>query len=156
LNIQGDEPVIDPGEINLFLDSICGAYDAYVGYAPIRNVEEFSSQKVPKFVVSELDELLFASRSAVPWGFCNSNVRSAFKQVCIYAFSVRALSYYGVVRPKSVNEIVEDIEIIRLLDKGLKVKCIKLSDNGSYPVDYESDIPVVEEILLSKYQKFRG
>ena len=72
-----------------------------------------------------------------------------FKQVCIYAFNKKELKTFGPKSLKSRLEKIEDIEILRCLENGVKVKMIRLSGN-SLAVDCKSDVKKVEKVLIKK------
>ena len=67
------------------------------------------------------------------------------KQVCIYAFNREHLQSFSSNK-KTPLESQEDIEIIRFLEMGQKVKMVML-DNVSHAVDYPEDIKIVEDLL---------
>ena len=56
------------------------------------------------------------------------------------------MSEFGISKKKTKNELIEDIEILRLLEKGYKVKMVKVS-NSSISVDVEEDLKKVLENL---------
>ena len=64
------------------------------------------------------------------------------KQVCIYAFSKKQLHQFHD-NIKTPLESHEDIEIVRCIEKGMKVKMMTV-DKVSYAVDYPEDIKVIE------------
>ena len=61
------------------------------------------------------------------------------KQVCIYAYNFKELKKFNKFNGKSINENLEDIEILRFLDINIPIKMIKVS-GGSVSVDVKSDI----------------
>ena len=70
----------------------------------------------------------------------------AKKQVCIYAFTKDSLNEYGVNSKKEENESVEDIEILRLIERGYEVEMVEVSDS-SIAVDTPEDLKRVEDYL---------
>ena len=89
--------------------------------------EDPSDVKIPKVVTDNNNNLLYASRGCVPMnknGLDPIIVGSeAYKQVCIYGFSKEQLNKFHSDNKTSL-ESVEDIEIVRFLEKGMKVKII--------------------------------
>ena len=69
-----------------------------------------------------------------------------WKQVCVYAFTKKDLKIFGKNKKKSYLEKIEDIEILRFLDKDKKIKMVK-TKKGTIAVDYPRDIKVVEKII---------
>jgi CMP-2-keto-3-deoxyoctulosonic acid synthetase len=84
------------------------------------------------------------SRLAVPFNKSDSKVVYK-KQVCVYGFTKKALEVFSA-SAKTLNEQFEDIEILRFLDMGYKVK-MKKTDVDSIAVDIPDDIKKVEEYL---------
>lgn len=149
INVQGDEPLIDVNDIRLvvgtgeiFYDTVC------CGMTDIDNEDDYRSPNVPK-VASTLDDyLLYMSRAPIP-----SNKEDKFlkakKQVCIYSFPKRALIDFGEYGRKGEIEKIEDIEILRFLEMGHRVKMVNVSGN-SVAVDIPSDVDRVVEVIKSK------
>ena len=142
INVQGDEPLIDP-------DDICKVIEAYKkepstivnAMCKISDEEEFHSLTVPKVVVSETSKLLYMSRSPIPISK-NAEFFIANKQVCIYAFSKGHLEFFASHSAKTKLEQVEDIEILRFLENDIPVRMVNVS-SSSIAVDVPSDVKKV-------------
>lgn len=151
INLQGDEPLFNPLDIKKILKySKKHKNEIVTGYTNINSKNMFKSLHVPKVVFSDDKNLLYASRSPIP-----ANKRGkfnfAYRQVCIYAFPKKKLKkFYS--HKKSVLEFEEDIEYLRFLEKGVNVKCIKLSDK-SIAVDTPEDLKKVRKIITKKENK---
>jgi len=141
VNVQGDEPMVRPSDIQKVIDAKKENYNHVINcMALLSEEEDINNHAIPKVVTDEFNNLLYASRSAIPMKK-NGETSVAHKQVCIYAFNSEELSLYD--NKKTKNEIIEDIEVVRCLDKNRKVKMI-LVESGTYAVDYEHDIQIVE------------
>ena len=88
------------------------------------------------------------SRSEIPSSFRTKN-KYFLKQICIYSFPRKILQKVFRCNSKSNLETFEDIEILRFLEAGYKIKMIKLSGK-SMAVDVPGDVKKVEEILKKK------
>lgn len=147
INIQGDEPVIDPKSI----DEVASEYkiygDKYIAYNLYKYIDEedeVNSDTIIKVISNEKDELMYMSRLRVP--FNKSNLFSEYKkQICVYGFTKQALEVFSN-RDKTLNEQFEDIEILRFVDMGYKVK-MKETKVDSIAVDVPSDVIKVENYL---------
>ena len=65
----------------------------------------------------------------------------------MYLFiSKKILKFYGLNKKKTKNEVLENIEILRLLDNGVNVKMIK-TVNKSYAIDRKEDIKKVLKLI---------
>ena len=145
LNIQGDEPLLDPNDINKVLDVKVKNTDKVVNaMCPLSPTENPNSATLPKVVFSESKELIYMSRLAIP-GNKSDKAPSYFKQVCIYAFTKEELMLFGSVKNKTLNEQFEDIEILRFLDLGYPVQMVEV-EASSMAVDTLEDLKKVREI----------
>ena len=147
INVQGDEPLINPQDIKSVIDEGIKYPKKIINcMCPIKNENDFFNANVPKVVFAPNGELLYMSRAAIP---ANKTLTflEAFKQVCIYSFPKEALLNYAAVSSKTNLESIEDIEILRFLELGYKVHMIKVSDS-SIAVDTPEDLSRVKKILI--------
>jgi len=146
INVQGDEPLMNPQDI---LDTIKAtkdyAGDIINGYAPIDDDEHYRSTSIPKLVFRPDGRLLYISRSPIPGNKQNEFVKS-WRQICIYAFTKKALLVFVKENKKTPLENEEDIEILRFLELGYEVRMIPLSSD-SIAVDIPEDIERVKQKL---------
>ena len=96
-------------------------------------------------------ELIYISRSVIP-GTKKKLERDYYKQVCIYAFNKKQLYHFSKQKTKSSIEYIEDIEILRFFELGIKIKMVKLNSN-SVAVDEKSDVKKAEKVLKSYQNK---
>ena len=68
-------------------------------------------------------------------------------------FSEKSLLKFGKYDKKSSNENYEDIEIIRFLDLGMKVKMLEIKETSSIAVDTLVDLRKVRKIFENKHKK---
>jgi len=142
INVQGDEPLISSEDIIKVINASKNDPNAIInGMCLIYTEEDFNNPNIPKVVVDTNKNLLFMSRAAIPTNKKKLFV-SAYKQVCIYAFPALSLKKYGSAKSKTPIEKIEDIEILRFLELGLKVKMIEVSDS-SIAVDIPEDLDKV-------------
>jgi 3-deoxy-manno-octulosonate cytidylyltransferase (CMP-KDO synthetase) len=143
INVQGDEPLINPDDIQKVITvSKQNPQVIYNAMCKISSEVDFRSTAIPK-VVSDLDDnLLYMSRAAIPTSKDNE-FKNAFRQICIYAFPKKLLGEFAKKACKTPIENIEDIEILRFLEMGIPVKMIEVSES-SIAVDYPEDIERVE------------
>lgn len=146
INVQGDEPLVNPKDIKKII-SQKNKYPNHIicGFAKIRNFENPASKNIPKVVMNKNNELVYISRALVPSSKKKSKIQF-YKQVCIYAFNKMELAKFSSKKKKSALEKLEDIEILRFFDLGIKIKMVKLSSK-TLAVDVKSDIKKVEKFL---------
>ncbi|HEY0924867.1 3-deoxy-manno-octulosonate cytidylyltransferase [Rheinheimera pacifica] len=148
VNVQGDEPIVNP-------DDICKAISikqldmaAVVnGYCWISEDENPNSVNIPKVITTENNTLVYMSRNALP-GYKDEKYapKRYKKQVCIYAFTADELAAFKNFGRKSELEFSEDIEILRFLELGKTIRMYE-TQPGSLAVDVPEDVAPVETAL---------
>ncbi|TPV55123.1 3-deoxy-manno-octulosonate cytidylyltransferase [Aestuariibacter sp. GS-14] len=148
VNVQGDEPLVDPDDIK----KIANAKHQYPnmiinGFSYLNENEKPQNVNIPKVITTEENNLVYMSRLPIP-GFKDlKNAPASYKkQVCIYAFNKSELKLFRDFGRKSTLEHSEDIEILRFLEFGTPIKMIETKP-GSYAVDAPEDVAIVEAEL---------
>jgi 3-deoxy-manno-octulosonate cytidylyltransferase (CMP-KDO synthetase) len=149
LNVQGDEPLLDPDDLLRIAAAKRAEPDVVVnGYHPLGREEDPENPNLPKVVIDREQRLLYMSRCAIPGtktGVPSTEV-TYLKQVCIYAFSPDDLRCFSDAGGKGPLEAAEDIEILRFLELGRTVRMVRTS-TASLAVDAPSDVGPVEAAL---------
>tara|TARA_Y200000002_G_scaffold150646_1_gene124511 strand:+ start:78 stop:809 length:732 start_codon:yes stop_codon:yes gene_type:complete len=150
INVQGDEPFFNPYDLKKLINIAKKKPNEIInGYAEIKDKKLFFSSSIPKVVFDRKEYLLYMSRGPIP-----SNKKFVFKkawrQICAYSFPKKALSDFTKIKNKTPIESLEDIEILRFLEQGYRVKMIKMS-NKSLAVDNNEDLEKAKIYL--KYKK---
>ncbi len=145
INVQGDEPIIDPENIKKVIN--VSANNPIQVIATMSNIDEkeFFSNTIPKVVTRLDNRLLYASRAGIPTTKSLEFIYSK-KQIGIYAFPKQSLIDFVSVDNKTPLEALEDIEILRFLELGYEVQMVELDDN-SFAIDIPADVKKVEAIL---------
>lgn len=148
VNVQGDEPMVNPADIRRCIELKTLNPDCVInGYCWIGPNENATSVNIPKVITNEKDFLVYISRGLLPSYKDNLNAPQRYKkQVCIYAFSKTELANYSAFGRKSVLESHEDIEILRFLELNTGVLMYECAA-GSLAVDVPDDIKNVEALL---------
>ena len=148
INVQGDEPLINPQDILDVEKAIHVAPGSIInGYAPVLDAEMWKSASTPKVVVRQDGRLLYMSRSPIP-GNKTGEFEKAWRQICVYAYPKVALDAFVKAGKKTEIEEIEDLEILRFLEMGFEVQMVLLSDE-SIAVDHPEDVEKVVERLRS-------
>lgn len=151
INVQGDEPLVNPMDILRCLDLKRRNPNAVVnGFSYSSKASDYTNPNVPKVVTNENGKLLYMSRSPIP-GYKSNSAKPARckKQVCIYGFSREQLSDFAVYGGKSLLEGHEDIEILRFLELDHEIQMFEC-DSNTVAVDVPEDIIVVETMIKQK------
>ena len=156
INVQGDEPVLDPDDISR-INEVKQENTGFIvnGYCWIGGAEDPHNVNIPKVITNEQDKLVYMSRCALP-GFKDiKNIPARYKkQVCIYAFTSKELQAFKAFGRKSELEKSEDIEILRFLEMDIPVLMVE-TRGGSLAVDVPEDVPPVEEVLRRLHNRWK-
>ena len=154
VNIQGDEPLMDPAVI----DAVAGAlkdYEMSTAATPVNSPEELDNPNVVKVVVNRAGHALYFSRRTIPY-LREAASRSASEQLAAFPF-LKHLGIYGFRRttllrlvqfPVSPLENAEKLEQLRALDNGIQIAVVNVNYD-SVGVDVPEDVARVEAILKS-------
>ena len=146
-NIQGDEPVIDTKTIKEIFNEYKKFGDKYIAYNLYKFIDdknEINNKAIVKVVVNENDELMYMSRLPIPYS--NSALPSLHKmQVPVYGYTAKSLQVFSEHK-KTINEKFEDVELLRFVDLGYKIKMLETKAT-TIAVDVPDDIVKVEIYL---------
>ncbi|MBL7016889.1 MAG: 3-deoxy-manno-octulosonate cytidylyltransferase [Kiritimatiellales bacterium] len=148
INIQGDEPLMDPELIDrLGQVMLSGDWDMATAATPIKTEADLNSSDVVKAVFGRDGQALYFSRAPIPF------VRDAgtdaagahFRHIGIYAYT-REYLLKLVAEPPCRLEQLEKLEQLRALHIGCRMNVLEVDDVG-IGVDTPEDIEKVERIL---------
>ncbi len=146
INIQGDEPIFNPNDIRkLVKEKNKFKKNVLLGYTDITEKKDVFNRSIPKVVVDQNNFLVFASRNANLLKK-NENDKRFYRQVLAYCFPRKYIIKFSNVKNKTFFEKKEDIEILRFLELGIKVKMIKMS-RKSISVDTLKDLNKVRKLI---------
>lgn len=144
VNIQGDEPYINPEQINQVCNTLTNKNALIATLAKaIEDKEELFSENTVKVVFSNTKKALYFSRNPIP--FMRSlkkqewlNNATYYKHIGIYGFSTKILAQIVALKPANL-ELVESLEQLRWLENGLEID-IDLTSYESVGVDTPEDL----------------
>lgn len=147
--VNGDEPLIDPDIIDSIVPSSMPESDFYVSnlMTPIENpVEALDSSNI-KIVTDEDDYALLYSRNMIPYP--KSSLEYEFyKHVGVILYTKSALEFFANT-PKGKLEKIEDINELRFLEHGKKIKMVKVIAH-SLSVDTPMDLEHIRTIIKNQ------
>ena len=155
VNIQGDEPLIDPGVI----DAVAVALEdneMSTAATVIGDPAEYDNPNVVKVVVNSAGRALYFSRRTIPY-LRDAASRSAAEQLAAFPF-LKHLGIYGyrrktllrlVALPVSALEEAEKLEQLRALENGIGIAVVQVNYD-SVGVDVPEDVRRVEKTLATK------
>lgn len=129
INVQCDEPLIRPADIQLLVDAFATHADMAVGtLCHSISAAEASNPNSVKVVVDKNGLALYFSRSPIPYPRVESAARY-FKHIGVYAYRAEVLRHYSVLAP-SMLERAESLEQLRLLDAGIRIRTFEVDATG--------------------------
>ncbi len=153
VNIQGDEPLLEPSTIKAAITPFYSNPDLMVSnlMTKIKNPVDVVNFTVPKVITNKDGIGIYLTRSTAPYPKGSIDY-SYYKQVCVYGFKPQALNFYcdyGIKYGKAKIEAIEDIEILRFIENGYKVQYIEV-ESDTVAVDTTNDLEKVRAIVNSK------
>jgi 3-deoxy-manno-octulosonate cytidylyltransferase (CMP-KDO synthetase) len=156
INIQGDEPLIDPSVIDAVAAALAGE-EMSTAATPIKEVAEWENPNVVKVVVNAAGRALYFSRRSIPYV---RGVAAAAEQLAAFPF-LKHLGIYGYRRETLLRlvkykvsplEEAEKLEQLRALENGIRITVVEV-DYDSVGVDVPADLRRVEQFLKRAAEK---
>jgi 3-deoxy-manno-octulosonate cytidylyltransferase (CMP-KDO synthetase) len=152
VNVQGDEPLIDPAVIDVVAGALADT-EMSTAATLMRNPDEYEDPNVVKVVVNTAGRALYFSRRTIPYlrDAANGSVSEQlaaypfWKHVGIYGYRREALLRL-VKYPVSPLERAEKLEQLRALENGISIAVVKVKYD-SVGVDVPADVKRVERLL---------
>jgi 3-deoxy-manno-octulosonate cytidylyltransferase (CMP-KDO synthetase) len=152
VNIQGDEPLIEPSVIDSVADALVQS-EISTAATRIKNPADLDNPNVVKVVVNVAGRALYFSRRMIPY-LREAASGSTSEQLAAFPF-LKHLGIYGYRRetllrlvkfPVSPLENAEKLEQLRALENEIQIAVVKV-DYDSVSVDAPEDVAKVEKIL---------
>ena len=162
VNVQGDEPLVDPKDIDAAVLALLGNPDVPMSTLAkrIQSQEEFFDPNVVKVVVDARDFALYFSRSPIPYnrrawekltggeilqGGRVDLPEPSFKHIGLYVYRLEVITALASTPPTPL-ERAEGLEQLRALESGYKIQVVE-TERDCIGVDVPEDIRRVEEFL---------
>jgi 3-deoxy-manno-octulosonate cytidylyltransferase (CMP-KDO synthetase) len=160
VNVQGDEPLLDPAGIEAALRPLLDepALPMSTLSLPLRSVEEMLAPGVVKVVTDARGDALYFSRSPIPHVRQPDGVdarraaeeaiarKLARKHVGLYVYRREALLRFAALPPSPLEE-AEGLEQLRALQAGMRIRVVPVEGEGGVSVDTPQDLERVRALL---------
>lgn len=148
VNIQGDQPLIDPNMIDEAVQPMIG--NAEIQMSTLKreiDKEEFDDPGVVKVVVDDHDFALYFSRSLIPYPVHDERLR-VYEHVGVYVYRKEFLLKLSRM-PQGDLEKIESLEQLRVLERGHRILVVetKMDPRTGVSVDTPEDIKKVERLI---------
>jgi 3-deoxy-manno-octulosonate cytidylyltransferase (CMP-KDO synthetase) len=149
VNVQGDEPLLDPAAVDTAVNALLEEPHADVATVatPIKTPADIMDPNVCKVVLDFDDNALYFSRAPIPWVRDTEGkiqVRH-LKHLGLYVFQREALLEYATL-PQGELERIEQLEQLRWMENGVKIRVAEV-EHDAVSVDVPEDVARVEKLL---------
>jgi 3-deoxy-manno-octulosonate cytidylyltransferase (CMP-KDO synthetase) len=152
VNVQGDEPLLDPQAVDTAVEALLDDELATVATVatPIKTPGDIMDPNVCKVVLDFDENALYFSRAPIPWvRDTGGHVQARhLKHLGLYAFRRDALLEYPTL-PQGELERIEQLEQLRWLENGWKIRVAEVQ-HDAVSVDVPEDVTRVEKLLAAK------
>lgn len=153
INIQGDEPFIDPVQINLLASLLDGKTELATLAKRIEKEEQLFNPNVVKIVFNQLNDALYFSRSTIPHIRNTEQTQwlskhSFYKHIGMYAYRTDILEKITKLTVSPLEK-AESLEQLRWLDNGFKIKVAE-TDIETIGIDTPQDLDHALAYLKNK------
>lgn len=153
VNVQGDEPLIDPLMIDQAIQPLLDDPSIRMGTlaTPIDSDEEFLNSNVVKLVTDRQGFALYFSRAPIPHerdrgsASAAGAARSAWKHIGLYVYRREFLLEFAGL-PETQLERLEKLEQLRALEHGVPIRVV-VTSGSSIGVDTPEDLARIETLL---------
>jgi len=149
VNVQGDEPLIDPVAIDTAVGALLEEPQAQISTVatPIRHAGDIMDPNVVKTVLDFDGNALYFSRAPIPWiRDTQQKVHVKYwKHLGLYVFQREALLEFPTL-PQGELEKIEQLEQLRWLENGWKIRVAEVA-HDAVSVDVPEDVARVEKLI---------
>lgn len=151
INIQGDEPFIQPAQIDELAAVLDGEIQLGTMVKPIDDPEVLFNENIPKAILNSRNDVLYFSRQTIPFlrGVPREDWLSKhrfYKHIGIYAYRTDVLSAITRLDVSSLEK-AEALEQLRWLENGFSIRAV-VTGHESHGVDTPDDLETVTKKFL--------
>ena len=150
INIQGDEPLINPQAINTMINALAqhDPVEFVQAVAPITDPAIVVDTSVVKVAVSALGEALYFSRSPIPYPRAGGS-DIYYRCVGLYLYSKELLGLYSAMEVARLEKL-EQVEQLRILENKIRIHSVTVYDSG-FSVDTPEDLRTVRSMGMELF-----
>jgi 3-deoxy-manno-octulosonate cytidylyltransferase (CMP-KDO synthetase) len=163
INVQGDEPMLDPAGVDAVAEALEDDPDLEMATLslPLVSTDEMLQPSVVKVVTDAAGNALYFSRSPIPHvrQAAGADPRAAAaaavaaglarKHVGLYGYRREALLRFAAL-PQDPLEVAEGLEQLRALAAGMRIRVVPLDGEAGVAVDTQEDLERVRALLASE------
>jgi len=154
VNVQGDEPFIDPKNIDFVIDKYLENQNCYdmvctTIHNKITNLEDLTNRNIGKLILDRDQNIVYCSRAMIPHTKTGEYDPQAnyYAHIGVFVFKREYLKEY-IEHPNTPAMLTEDIEWLKIIEMGYRIKSFQIEN------DYEIGVNTQEEYnyLKNKYE----
>lgn len=154
LNVQGDEPAVDPRDLMRLVAAfdVADPPEMATLTRPLADPADAANPNAVKVVRNALGDALYFSRSPIPHyrdGADRAGLAPTLLHVGVYAYTAGALAAFASM-PESGLERAEKLEQLRALEAGWRIRVIDALGEPGVGVDRPEDIAIAEKLLAGR------
>jgi 3-deoxy-manno-octulosonate cytidylyltransferase (CMP-KDO synthetase) len=150
VNVQGDEPLIDPRLIARAATTLAAAGDCAIATAchPIASTDDWTNPNVVKVVTDARGRALYFSRAPIPWrrDSASSAPVDAMRHIGLYAYRASFLALFSTLAPAPI-EAIESLEQLRAMWHGFSIAVFVTDEAPAPGVDTPEDLARVRALF---------
>lgn len=152
INIQGDEPLIEPETVEKVVRKVIENSNCSVINSMTKiNIEsDINSNTCVKVASNARGKLVYLSRSPIPYPKNGQNI-TYYKHLGLYGLKRDALLWFAKTERGRIEQI-EDIEMMRFLENGYEIEIVEV-DSDTIAVDRPEDVHRVENEMKRRMRK---
>ncbi|MDE1156349.1 MAG: 3-deoxy-manno-octulosonate cytidylyltransferase [Acidobacteriaceae bacterium] len=148
VNVQGDEPLLQPGHVTALLQPFVHAHVDVTTLKVRCTPENIENPNAVKVVTALDGRALYFSRATIPYNRDQAPDVPYFKHLGLYAYRAAALERFAQLPPSGLEQ-TERLEQLRLLENGLALY-VSETEHDTVGVDTEADLERVEALLAQR------
>lgn len=146
VNIQGDEPMVTAGHLELLLTPFSQSSSTQVSTLKVTMDPEAARSPDQVKVVTDVNgRALYFSRSIIPYDRDQTGAAKYYKHLGFYAYTRAALEAFRNLPPSSLEQS-EKLEQLRFLENGVPIDVVETTED-TFGVDTEEDLRKVDELF---------
>ena len=148
VNVQGDEPLIDPNAIDAAILPLLEEPAIPMGTIKkrIEDPREITDPNVVKVVTDRFENAIYFSRAAIPYSRDQEGI-THFKHIGLYVYRRNFLLRYSDM-PQGPLEQIEKLEQLRALENGFQIRVVE-TEYESFGVDTPEDLARIKKLINS-------
>ncbi|MBI1221434.1 MAG: 3-deoxy-manno-octulosonate cytidylyltransferase [Bacteroidetes bacterium] len=149
LNVQGDEPLINPDDLLQITQILDGKCTIASAYRNLKKEEEVMDPSIVKVVLDKNKRAMYFSRSVVPYNRTQSSI-DYYGHIGLYAFKTEILKELCELEPGKL-EMAESLEQLRWLENGYEIQLEEVNEQAP-AVDTPEGLEIVRALMKARLQ----